>query len=147
MQRQKSDGVLYYGGRKSDKFVRCYEKDGLTVFRVELELHSGLLRHHSVLTLADFRFLADLIYPKHLLFVEVDWRRLEKYLAKRFGSYGSQILAGAREREVSLQRVRNYLTSCGVENVHRFLVPLAMNKEVAAALNKFARTFGKQSNV
>ena len=146
VQRQRSDEGLYYGGRKSDKFVRCYEKDELAVFRVELELHSGLLRQHSVSTLADFRFLPGLIYPKHLLFVEVDWKRLEQYLAKRFGTHGSHILAGAREREVSLQRVRKYLTSRGVVNVHRFLMPLAMNEKVVAALNKFARTFGKQSN-
>jgi hypothetical protein len=109
-------------------------------------LHSGLLRHHSVSTLADFRLLPGVISPKHLLFVYIDWGRLEQYLVKRFGTHGSEILAEARKREVSLQRVRHYLTSRGVVNVHRFLVPLVMNEEVVAALNKFARTFGKQSN-
>ena len=80
MQRQKPDGVLYYGGRKSDKFVRCYKKGALTVFRVEVELHSKLLRDHSVSELDDFRLLPDVVYPKHLLFVEIDWGRLEQYL-------------------------------------------------------------------
>lgn len=146
MQRRERDRVLYFGGRRSDKFVRCYKKERLNVFRVELELHSKLLRCHSVSTLDDFRFLPGVVSPKHLLFVEFDWERLEQYLTKRFGTQGSRVFAGARRRADSLQRVRCYLTRQGVVNVHRFLVPLAINAEVVRALKRWARTFRNQSN-
>lgn len=146
MQGKKPSRVLYFGSRKSDKFVRCYQKEGLQVFRVELELHSRLLRRHSVSTLDDLRSLPGVVYPKHLQFVEFDWERLERYLTKRFGAQASRILAGARKGEASLQKVRRYLTRQGVVNVHRFLVPLAINKEIVHALNRWARTFRRRSN-
>lgn len=143
MQNQEKKRALYYGGRKTDKLVRCYPKRTLGVFRVELELHSGLLRNIS--TLDDFLYLPDTVYPKHLQFVEFDWKRLEQHLSKRPADESSRIIAGAKRRAALLQRVRRYLNRHGVVNIHRFLVPLAMNEKINRALDRWARRFKKES--
>lgn len=142
MQKQKTS-TLRYGGRKTGKLVRCYWKKELGVDRVEVELHSGLLR--NILTLDDFLYLPDIVYPKHLQFVEFDWSRLKHYLSKRPAHQSSRIIAGSKRREASLQRVRRYLNKHGVANVHRFLVTLAINEQIRRALNRWARTFKKGS--
>jgi len=143
VQNKEKTHALYYGSRKTGKFVRCYQKSTLGVDRVELELHSGLLR--NILTLDDFLYLPDTVYPKHLQFVEFDWRRLEQHLSKKRADESSRIIAGAKRRAASLQKVRRYLHKHGVANVHRFLVPLAMNEEVSRALDRWARNFKKDS--
>jgi hypothetical protein len=138
--------ALYYGSRKADKFVRCYQKDELEVFRVEVELHASLLRSNNISTLDDFIYLPELIYPKHLQFVGLDWKRLKQYLARNLTDGESErVIAGARKRGASLQRLRRYFSRKGVVNVHRFLVPLALNDEVRRALNSWARHFKKES--
>ena len=138
--KDKKQG-LNYGGRKTDKFVRCYWKKELGVDRVELELHSSLLRRNDISSLDDFLYLPDAVYPKHLQFVEFDWKRLEQHLSSRPANESSRIIAGAKRRAPSLQRVRRYLQKHGVVNVHRFLVPLAINEEISRALNRWARHF------
>ena len=135
--------ALYYGSRKTDKLVRCYQKNTLARFRVELELHSGLLRDIS--TLDDFLYLPDVVYPNHFRFVAFDWSRLEQYLSKKLGDEGRRIIAGAKRRSASLQRVRRYLNRKGVVNVHRFLTPLAINQKAHRALDRWARHFKKGS--
>jgi hypothetical protein len=142
MQQEKTS-TLRYGGRKTGKLVRCYWKEELGVDRVEVELHSSLLRNISMLD--DFLYLPDTVYPKHLQFVEFDWRRLEQHLSRRPANESSRIIAGAKRRAASLQRVRRYLDKHGVANVHRFLVPLAMNDEVSRALDRWARHFKEGS--
>jgi hypothetical protein len=143
VQNEEKKRALYYGGRKTDKLVRCYQKDTLGVFRVELELHSGLLC--DITTLDDFLYLPDVVYPNHFQFVDFDWNRLEKYLSKRLGDESRRIIAGAKGRSLSLQRVRRYLNRKGVANVHRFLVPLAVNEKARRALDKWVRQFKKGS--
>jgi hypothetical protein len=140
---KENNRALYYGTRKADKFVRCYQKDELGVFRVETELHSGLLRRNEILALDDFIHLPGLICPKHLQFVDVNWEHLEQSLVNTLGVEGHRVLAGAERRAASLQRLRRYLTRNGVVNIHRFLVPLTLNQEVGRALHKWARHFKK----
>jgi hypothetical protein len=36
--------MLYYGSRKGRKFIRCYQKDEVNAFRIELQLNSRMLR-------------------------------------------------------------------------------------------------------
>jgi hypothetical protein len=139
VQTKRKQRVLYYGTRKTDKLVRCYRKKCLDVFRVEIELHSRLLR--DVATLDGFLFLPDVVYPKHFQFVAFDWGRLQQHLSRRPCDEGSRIIAGARRRSDSLQRARRYLNRKGVLNVHRFLVPLALNAPVRRALKRWVRQF------
>jgi hypothetical protein len=137
--------ALSYGCRKADKLVRCYQKDSLGVFRVEAELHSGLLRHNDISTLDDFLHLPGIVYTTHFQFVALDWRRLERYLSRRLGHESSRIIVGARGRAASLRRVRRYLRRNGVVNLHRFFVPLTLNEEVSRALDRWVRQFNKES--
>ena len=143
MTNEEKKHALRYGGRKTGKLVRCYWKKELEVFRVEPELHSSLLR--SVSTLDDFLCLPDIVYPKHLQFVEFDWKRLEQHLSGRPADESNRIITGAKRRAASLQRVRRYLVKHGVVNVHRFFVPLGMNDEISRALVRWARHFKRGS--
>jgi hypothetical protein len=144
--QQRDKRVLYYGSRKTDKLVRCYQKDELGIFRVEVEVHGSLLRRNNISTLDDFIYLPELIYPKHLQFVDLDWKRLKQYLARNFiAGEGGLVIAGARKRAASLQRLRRYFSRKGIVNVHRFLVPLPLNEQVSRALSRWARHFKKES--
>lgn len=143
---RKQKRVLYYGDRKSDKLIRCYQKKRLGVFRVELELHSKLLREHGIATLDDLIYLPEIVCPKHLQFVKLDWQQLEKHLTDKFGAAGLRVFSGAQKRAASLQRARRYLSKRGVANVHRFVVPLRVNKEVQRALEKWRRKFSSEES-
>lgn len=142
-QRTETAETLHYGSRKSGKFVRCYHKRVLGVFRVEVELHSVLLE--KVLALPDFRTLPNILYPRHLQFVAPAWERLGQYLTSRFGDQAERMIAEAKRRAASLPRLRSYLTRRGVPNGHRFLVPLEINTNIKRALNDWARRFTRDS--
>jgi hypothetical protein len=137
---ESEEPVLYYGSRKSDKLVRCYLKPRLG-FRVELELHSGLLRHHQISTLDDLHYLPQVIQPKHFQFVDLDWVRLKRYLTVRFGARGHKILVCAQSPARSIRWVLRYLRRKNVPNPHRFLVPLPMNEAITRALSRWVRQF------
>ena len=109
------------------------------IFRLELELHSQLLRRKHIATLDDFDSLQLTIYPKHFQFVDVDWDRLKRHLRRK--RHGQALIAGARQRAASLSRLRRYLRRHGIANFHRFLVPLAINKKVDRAFTRWIRDF------
>jgi hypothetical protein len=138
-RKHQTDVLLYFGTRKSDKFVRCYEKKEVDSYRVELELHSQLLRREKISTLDDFEGLIDTIYPRHLRFVDVDWHRLERHLRRK--RHGTALIAGAQHRAASLSRLRHYLRRHGVANFHRFQAPLAINKKIDRAITTFFLDF------
>ena len=134
--------VGYYGSRKSAKLIRYYFKKELGVFRVEGEFHSSFLRNHQVADEQDLVDVARAFYPQHLRFVEMDWQKLEQYLRKKHGKdAGKAILRRAQGRAASIQRVTRYLRRKDVTNVHRFYVPLAINKQVRRALEEWAVQF------
>src|SRR4029077_342983 len=103
---------LRYGARQAGKLIRCYWKDEVDAFRVELELHSGwpglpetdCLLHETSLLEKDFRF------------VYVRWRALDSYLASRGTRRGKQIAAEARLHYGSIHDLLRYLRSVGVKN-------------------------------
>jgi hypothetical protein len=132
---------LRYGSRKSSKLVRCYEKPEVEAYRVELELHSGLLRSHGIAGLEHLVHLPDVIRRKHLQFVDLDWNQLRLHLANKIGNRNDVVIAGARRRRTSILRVQRYLRRKGVSNAHRFLVPHALNEDVRRALNEWTRKF------
>ena len=144
MRKSLSVSSLRYGGRKSGKFVRCYAKHELGVFRVELELHSSLLRSHNIAKLDDLPAIVDFVYPNHVQFVDFEWTRLKRHLDRKMGSRGPEVFSQARKRATSIGRVARYLRSHGVVNVHRFLFPLMKNEEVKRALEEWARRFARR---
>ena len=78
----RKNPVSYWGGRKSDKFVRCYKKNKFG-YRVEVEFHSQLLKREQISTLEDFDGIPDALYPRHFQFVDVDWPRLKQHLLRK----------------------------------------------------------------
>ena len=143
MQRKKKVD-LYYGSRKSDKLVRCYKKREVGAYRVELELHSGLLRRHGIVELDDLVRLPALLCPKHVQLVDFDWNQLRRYLLTKIGDRSDGVVAAARRRRASLLRLQRYLRRKGVFNTHRFLVPRPINKDVRRALNEWIRRFNRE---
>lgn len=152
-KRRKDRGgpeQLRFGTRKSGKLVRCYSKPEVQAFRVELELHSRLLnkgrkrraRERSEELLSDLTSVARLIFPKHFRFVRFDWQALDNYLRKRYGRRSQAIIDTARRKaSFSLCAARRYLRKSGVNNLHRFLIPMHANNKIKAALTKWASNF------
>lgn len=134
---------LRYGGRKSAKLVRCYWKDEINKYRVEVESHPGVLDQLGIEAVRDLPQIARAICPKHLHFADIDWEKLRVYLAKREGKNGDAIFEGAFKRAKSMRRVTQYLRRQRIPNVHRFLMPLAINEKVKRALETWARHFEK----
>jgi hypothetical protein len=127
------------GSRKSAKFVRCYSKPELNVFRVEVELHSAILRKLHISTVDDLAKVEAAIYPKHMRFVELDWTHLRRYLLKR--ENGDLLFRNVLHRAASARRVARYLRRHGIPNVHRFYVPLPINRFIQNSLSRWATQF------
>ncbi len=144
---------LRYGARKSGKLVRCYWKEEVKAFRVELELHGRILAKgihpkHKKYNMAD---VPNTIFPDHardhVRFVRFDWNALERYLIGRFGDEGHSILEKARvNARISLRFVTRFLQKREIPNIHRFLLPMRINEAVDEALTKWAVRFHSEWN-
>jgi len=144
-------GQLRYGSRFSGKLVRCYRKDAVNAFRVEIELHSSLLprrQRDNRLEIIDSRWpeIADAafsIVPAHLKFVKIRFGALGRHLRRRFGERGDVLLARTRARSTdSLHSALTYLRGKGVHNPHRFLQPMTqINAALEQAIDEWATDF------
>jgi hypothetical protein len=140
------EGQIRFGGRGCPKLVRCYWKKKTGRYRVELEIHSALLRKCSVSKVTDLGTLCLKLLRSHFRFVGFRWRSLDAYLAKKFGSNGRIMLEEAQAcAAVSLRRALRFLSRNGVTNPHRFLRPLRISRDIASALRFwFERFLGGQ---
>jgi hypothetical protein len=139
-------GELRYGARRSGKFVRCYSKTEVHAFRVELELHSSLLRKLRINTISDVSYVSS-VHPKHFRLVRFEWHRLRRYLARRFPGKSRRILGVTRRKaRSSLQRAMKYLRRSNVHNPHRFLTDLRINQTISETLINWAITFKEHLN-
>jgi hypothetical protein len=132
-------GQFRFGSRASPKMVRFYWKENINRFRVEVEAHSALLRKYSVSHVSDLGTLAVKMFPAHIKFFRIRWDKLQPYLTGKFGSDGVHICDEVRRRsEYSIGRALRYLAQNGVPNPHRFLASLKINRDVRAALQRWA---------
>ncbi len=128
-----------FGTRRSHKFVRCYPKEELGAYRVELELHSAWLRMHHIHTLRQMRCLPNLVFPKHFRFAQIGWDLVQTTLL-RWRLPDKRILRLAQLRAGRIHRVLNYLGQVvGLTNVHRFLQDMALTDEVRAEFQRWSR--------
>jgi hypothetical protein len=135
------EGQLRYGGRQSPKLVRCYWKPRLHCYRIELELHSALLRLIGVTDISEFGRLYGIV-PSHFCFAAISFRRLERHLLRKFGEDGQVLLVETRLRAAkSLRLALSFLKRNGIANPHRFLHPLRLNDELKAALRSWLGRF------
>ena len=140
-------GQLRYGARKSAKLVRCYRKKQIQAYRVEVEVHSQLLKKHHIEKRDDVPDVALIVHPKHFRFVRIRWKVLRRYMKARFGDGAEKVMEATREHaEVSLTKALKYLRGMGVTNTHRFLTPMHINKAVAEALMKWLMDFEEGLN-
>jgi hypothetical protein len=134
--------ALRYGGRACPKLIRAYLKQSLGVFRVEAEVHRALLRKWGARKVGDLGAVATKLVPAHLKFACVRWKKLDIYLAKKFGQDGNRIGEETRRRaDSSLRAATRYLAKNGVPNPHRFLGSLRINRDVRDALKRWALWF------
>jgi len=139
---------LRYGARKSGKLVRCYWKEKIKAFRVEVELHSQLLKKHQVKDVDYLSYVAQIVHPRHFRFVNIRWKALHRYLRRRGDVDADTIIQGAHERaEVSLNNALKYLRRNGVINTHRFLQQLRLNDSIDTALTTWSLDFNEGLNV
>ncbi len=128
-------GVLRYGARDSDKMVRCYWKEPVKAFRVELELHAKYLS------------LSDTVYLLYALgvgdgdfrFVKVDWKALRAHLKSK-GTSGRRIAAQLQANYTSIHNLLRYLRASGVHNPHRFLLPSKKHSLIEPALDAWCES-------
>ncbi len=145
---------LRYGSRKSGKLIRCYPKEEVNAFRVELEFHSRLLaKHKHPKAEKNYQFIdvPNEILPwdleRHFRLVRINWRALEACLLRRFGSRGEKILRAARRKaQISLRSVTRFLRRKGIANMHRFLRPMKINRSIDQALATWFLHFGDSWN-
>lgn len=126
------------GGRDSDTMVRVYPKGETSSFRVEIELHSSWLRRNNVIGVGDLPKLADLLLPKRLLFVQIDWESLSRHLARK-GLPAAKLVSEAKLRSHSIHETMKFLRNeVGLCNVRRFLRPLRINRPIQRELQIWA---------
>ena len=119
--------------------MRCYQKKQVKAYRIELEFHSGLLRRNGIVTIDDLELLPDLVVPKHLRFVDFDWKKFAQYL--RNTDRPPSLLARARRHRNSVHQLMKYLRNVGVTNPHRFLRTHPIDKQVRRALDRWEDEF------
>ena len=142
---------LRYGSRYSGKLVRCYWKESVNSYRVEVELHSCLLprpRRNNLREIIDSRWpeignAAFSIVPGHCRFVKLRFNALGRHLRQRFGERGDLLLEHTRALSTqSLHSALGYLRRKGIHNPHRFLQPLTrINAAIEEAIDAWAADF------
>jgi hypothetical protein len=134
-----SGNAIWFGSRRSTKFVRAYRKSAINAYRVELEVHRTWLRKHNVWTVFDFFRLPGLICPKHIHFCALNWRGVGIQIQRK-SSAPKLALRHASWLKNRLPFVLDFLRhQIGLQNTHRLLVPLKVNLVIREALESWAR--------
>jgi hypothetical protein len=142
----RDTGFEYFGTRKSQKFGRCYDKENINAYRVELELHSAWLRAHKIREVNELAKLSALLPRKELKFVRLDLEALERQLRQAKIPVEPEI---QRARNISgglyftMLRLRQRL---GLRNTHRLLITLKTNARVERALRKWADRWRREGD-
>lgn len=140
-------GEVRYGSRKSGKFVRCYWKPSVNAFRVELEIHSRLLKKGQIETLEDLPDVPYVIRPSHLRFVRINWKALRHYAERKFGGCADVMISKTKRKAYrSIHNALRFLRRQGVNNPHRFLVSMRINKTIETALTNWSIDFAEGMN-
>jgi hypothetical protein len=136
---RRKPGIVWFGARRSAKYVRAYLKPELNVFRIELEFHAAWLRRHKIYNCFDFRRIPELVLPRHLFFCELNWDAVTRRIRESVPNARLAITNLTWEEDdihATLRFLRNELH---FTNTHRFLIPLPMfNDPATRALEVWA---------
>jgi hypothetical protein len=130
---------LWFGSRRSAKFVRGYPKPEVADFRVEVELHGAFLRKYEIKTIAEFHKLPRILFPLHIFFVRIDEESFDRFASKhlRFADTIRRVVTtNSRSLGHSLRVLR---AEFGLQNLQRHLTPMPINEEVLRALQVWAQ--------
>ena len=137
--------TLRFGTRKSSRFVRCYWKEGIDAFRVEVQITSRWLRESNDDSRTVYRLRSLCIFPNDFFFARLSWDALVASL-HRSGRLHEQIITDAKKREASIHSLLSYLRNeAGIRNPDRFLRPLKINREIALAWRHWTWQFAYKS--
>lgn len=138
-------GIVWFGARRSSKFVRAYRKPSISAFRIELELHAPWLRHHHIRDCFDFGRIPDLIMRRHIFFCRLDWVAVIRKI-RRSVPNARLALRNLRWQQHDLHATLHFLRrEVLLSNTHRFLVPLKLNDFAAIALKRWAAEWPKRA--
>lgn len=130
---------LWYGSRRSAKFVRSYPKPGVANFRVELELHRGFLRKNGIASIVHLPLLLHILIPDHICFYRVDEDSFQKFASKHLRHSASIFRIVTANHEPLGQRLRVFREKFGLKNLQRQLIPHPVNNSIFNALRIWAR--------
>jgi len=137
-RRPVSLPTIYFGGRRSDKLIRCYFKAEVVAFRVEFQLHASWLTQRNLTQLQNLPDLPMHLAP-YLNFSRIDWTLLRNHLEATQPENASRVLRDARARSRDILRTLSYLTSEKIFNRHRYLQSLSINRDAMKAVKHWAR--------
>ena len=141
LARSRTHPYLRFGGRKSEKLVRVYDKQNIRRFRVELELHSSFFRRYEIESLDQFFRLSSVLFPSHFRFVRLDWTKLNSRL-EQIGRPLNELIRELEIRRPSITQLCSYLRrELKLANAHRFLQPLAINTLLGASFDHWLSTW------
>jgi hypothetical protein len=129
--------AAWFGAPTSEQFVRCYAKQKINCFRVELQLNRGAIQKKRLDNLDEWMKLPQIV-RQHVQFYRMDWPRLDKYL-ERNSRTAETIFRRARALEGNLDELVRFLRQVSVSNPRRFLVPLPVNARIFSALGRLRR--------
>lgn len=126
--RPSGNGTSFHEkwGTSASKVVRAYVKWETFHFRIEVELHTDLLRKEGIRDIFDFRKLPDILVPKHIEFSKLDEAKLIRELqhSGRSSAEEQSILIRAKRKAASrLWMALRFLRKEGrLKNVRRLLM-------------------------
>jgi hypothetical protein len=128
--------AVWIGAPNSDQFVRAYPKPPVRAFRVEIQLNREAIKRYGLDDLNEWVRLPD-VMAKQVRFYRVDWLRLTTAIRRHFPRDPEAVLEKARRLRGNLDELLRFLRRISVTNPSRFLVPMAINADVAEALARW----------
>lgn len=133
--------AVWFGETGSSKFLRCYLKEEVGGYRIELQMNREFLEAHGIRTTTDFLRLPSIVIHQ-ISFSHMDWTHLSRYVQRKF-RHTEVILRKARERKANLSELLKFLRQLGVSNPDRFLIPMAINGQISQALKRWAEQWNR----
>jgi hypothetical protein len=138
-------GMLYFGARRSPVFARCYQKEAIDCYRIEIEFHREWLAMHRIETPSDFVRLPELTARIHIAFYKIDPLKLSAALARLDVPVASTMRKVISRQDDLSGALRFLRKKVGLPNALRVLTPLATNGRVERALHLWASKWEQQA--
>ena len=140
----RKPGIVWFGTRRSAKFVRAYLKPKIHVFRIELHFHAAWLRRHAIYDCFDFHRIPELVMRRHISFCKLDWDAVTHRIRQSVPNAALALRNLSWEEDDLHATLRFLRRELRFTNTHRFLVPLALNDLPARALKQWAAQWPKR---